>query len=64
VVKARADQGKHVLFVDMSKPPSGALSTDGIHPNDTVGYPMVCEPLLRVGVLSHPAFGTGALPRG
>jgi lysophospholipase L1-like esterase len=39
VIKQRADQGKHVIYVDMSTPPSGALSTDGVHPNDTVGYP-------------------------
>ncbi len=39
VIKQRADQGKHVIYVDMSTPPTGALSTDGVHPNDTVGYP-------------------------
>lgn len=39
IVKQRADAGKHVLYVDMSSPPTGALSTDGVHPNDTVGYP-------------------------
>jgi hypothetical protein len=39
VVQQRVAQGKHVLFVDMSTPPTGALSTDGVHPNDTVGYP-------------------------
>jgi lysophospholipase L1-like esterase len=39
VIKQRADQGKHVNYVDMSTPPSDALSTDGVHPNDTVGYP-------------------------
>ena len=39
VIKQRADQGKHVNYVDMSTPPTGALSTDGVHPNDTVGYP-------------------------
>ena len=39
VIQQRVAQGKHVLFVDMSTPPTGALSTDGVHPNDTVGYP-------------------------
>jgi lysophospholipase L1-like esterase len=39
IIQQRAAQGKHVLFVDMSTPPTGALSTDGVHPNDTVGYP-------------------------
>jgi lysophospholipase L1-like esterase len=39
VIKQRADQGKHVLYVDMSNLPSSGLSTDGVHPNDTVGYP-------------------------
>jgi lysophospholipase L1-like esterase len=39
VVQQRVAQGKHVLYVDMSTPPTGALSTDGVHPNATVGYP-------------------------
>ena len=39
VIQPRVSQGKHVLSVDMSTPPTGALSTDGVHPNDTVGYP-------------------------
>jgi lysophospholipase L1-like esterase len=39
VIKQRTDKGKHVILVDMSTPPTGALSTDGVHPNDTVGYP-------------------------
>ncbi len=39
VIQQRVAQGKHVLFVDMSTPPTGALSTDGVHPNDTIGYP-------------------------
>ena len=39
VIQQRVAQGKHLLFVDMSTPPTGALSTDGIHPNDTIGYP-------------------------
>ena len=41
VIKQRADQGKHVNYVDMSTPPTDALSTDGVHPNDTVGYPWI-----------------------
>ncbi len=50
VVKQRADQGRHVLYVDMSTPPSGALSTDGVHPNATVGYPWMGDtwyPLIK-----------------
>ena len=39
VIQQRVAQGKHLLSVDMSTPPTGALSTDGVHPNDTVGYP-------------------------
>ena len=39
VIKRHADQGKRVLLVDMSSMPSDGLSTDGVHPNDTVGYP-------------------------
>jgi lysophospholipase L1-like esterase len=39
VIQQRLAQGKHLLSVDMSTPPTGALSTDGVHPNDTVGYP-------------------------
>jgi len=39
VIQQRVAQGQHVLPVDMSTPPTGALSTDGVHPNDTVGYP-------------------------
>jgi lysophospholipase L1-like esterase len=39
VIQQRVAQGKHLLSVDMSTPPAGALSTDGVHPNDTVGYP-------------------------
>jgi lysophospholipase L1-like esterase len=39
IVQQRVAQGKHLLFVDMSAPPTDALSTDGVHPNDTVGYP-------------------------
>ena len=39
VIQERVAQGKHLLSVDMSNPPTGALSTDGVHPNDTVGYP-------------------------
>ena len=39
VIQQRVAQGKHLLSVDMSTPPTGALSTDGVHPNDTIGYP-------------------------
>jgi hypothetical protein len=39
VIQQRVAKGEHVLFVDMSTPPTGALSTDNVHPNDTVGYP-------------------------
>jgi lysophospholipase L1-like esterase len=39
IVQTRAAAGKHVLYVDMSTPPTGALSTDNVHPNYTVGYP-------------------------
>jgi hypothetical protein len=41
VVKQRADGGKHVLYVDMSALPASGLSTDGVHPNDTIGYPWI-----------------------
>ena len=34
-----AAAGNHVIYVDMSTPPTGALSTDNVHPNYTVGYP-------------------------
>jgi len=30
---------RYVLFVDMSAPRTDALSTDGVHPNDTVNHP-------------------------
>jgi hypothetical protein len=40
VVQQRATQGKHVMFVDMFKNfPSNGLGSDGIHPNDNIGYP-------------------------
>ncbi len=39
IVQTRAAAGKHVLYVDMSTLPTGALSTDNVHPNYTVGYP-------------------------
>jgi lysophospholipase L1-like esterase len=39
IVKQSADQGKHVLYIDMSNISSDGLSTDGVHPNATVGYP-------------------------
>jgi len=39
LVKKKADAGKHVIFVDQYKDfPTGEL-TDGVHPNDTKGYP-------------------------
>ena len=41
VVKQRADKGKHILYVDMSALPSNGLSTDGVHPNATIGYPWI-----------------------
>ena len=39
VIEQRANQGKHVLYVDMSDMPSEGLSSDGVHPNIGVGYP-------------------------
>jgi hypothetical protein len=39
LVQQRAAQGKHVLFVDMSNMPGNGLSSDGVHPNITTGYP-------------------------
>ena len=39
VIKQRADQGKHVSYVDMSTPPTGALSTDGSTPTTPSGTP-------------------------
>jgi lysophospholipase L1-like esterase len=38
-VKMKADAGKHVIYVDQYKdfPPSEL--TDGVHPNDSMGYP-------------------------
>ena len=39
VIQQRVTQGKHLISVDMSTPPTGALSTDNVHPNATVGYP-------------------------
>jgi hypothetical protein len=39
VIEQRAEQGKHVLDVNMSTPPTGALSNHGVRPNDTIGYP-------------------------
>ncbi|MGD0839013.1 MAG: GDSL-type esterase/lipase family protein, partial [Polyangia bacterium] len=41
VVAQRAAQGAHVLFVDMANMPSNGLSSDGVHPNITVGYPWI-----------------------
>ena len=39
IVQQRAVKGAHVLFVDMSNMPSAGLSSDGVHPNITTGYP-------------------------
>jgi hypothetical protein len=39
IVKDRADKGKHVGYVDMSKMPSDGLSSDGVHPNHALGDP-------------------------
>jgi len=38
-VAMKASQGKHVIFVDQYKdfPPSELV--DGVHPNDSMGYP-------------------------
>lgn len=54
VIQQRVAKGAHVLFVDMSTMPSDGLSSDGVHPNITVGYPWmgdnwyaVIEPYLR-----------------
>lgn len=38
IIEQRANIGKHVIFLDMSKLPEGALSTDKVHPNATIGY--------------------------
>ena len=39
MVQKKASAGKHVIFVDQYKDfPTGEL-TDGVHPNDTKGYP-------------------------
>jgi GDSL-like Lipase/Acylhydrolase family len=54
LIQQRAAKGAHVLFVDMSNMPSDGLSSDGVHPNITTGYPWmgdnwyaVIEPYLR-----------------
>ena len=39
LVKKKADAGKHVIFVDQYKDFPTAELTDGVHPNDTQGYP-------------------------
>jgi len=39
LVKKRADAGKHVIFVDQYKDFPTSELTDGVHPNDTKGYP-------------------------
>jgi lysophospholipase L1-like esterase len=48
IVRQRADGGKHVLFVDMSTLPEGALSPDGVHPNASVGYPWIGDNWYRM----------------
>ena len=40
IVKQRAAQGKHVIYVEMFTGfPSGGLGSDNLHPNYNVGYP-------------------------
>jgi lysophospholipase L1-like esterase len=41
VVQQRANQGKHVILVDMNTgfPTTNGYASDDIHPNDGVGYP-------------------------
>ncbi len=41
LVQQRANQGKHVLVVDMNTgfPTSNGYASDNLHPNDAVGYP-------------------------
>jgi hypothetical protein len=41
IVQMRASQGKHVILIDLNTgfPSSNGLSSDNIHPNDSVGYP-------------------------
>jgi hypothetical protein len=41
MVQQRANQGKHVIMVDMNTgfPAANGYASDNIHPNDAVGYP-------------------------
>lgn len=40
VIRQRADQGKHVIYVDMfTNFPSNGITWDNVHPNDNIGYP-------------------------
>jgi hypothetical protein len=40
IVQQRAAQGQHVIYVEMFKGfPNNGLGSDGIHPNDNIGYP-------------------------
>jgi lysophospholipase L1-like esterase len=39
VVQARASAGKHVIYVDQFKDFPTSELTDGVHPDDTNGYP-------------------------
>jgi lysophospholipase L1-like esterase len=42
LIQKRAANGQHLVSVDMSKMPAAALSSDGIHPNDT-GYAYMAD---------------------
>src|SRR5947207_11479728 len=39
LVQKKASAGKHVIFVDQFKDFPTAELTDGVHPNDSMGYP-------------------------
>jgi hypothetical protein len=39
IVQTKASAGKHVIFVDQFKDFPLAELTDGVHPNDSMGYP-------------------------
>lgn len=42
LIQKRAANGQHIVSVDMSKMPTTALASDGIHPNDT-GYSYMAD---------------------
>lgn len=42
LVQTRAKAGQHIVAVDMSKMPTSAQATDGLHPNDT-GYAYMAD---------------------